>query len=523
MYILRLTMIGLVIVGVSHAADKPLIAVVSTNTPKAMPSAPVKATPGAVAAKVAPIATTKAVPAATPVATPRAATLAPAKVTPAPTPVAVAKVAPVVTPAPKALSVATAKATYAVTPTAAPKALPVAAAKAPLTPTVTPVAMPKVAPAAAPKALTTVPATATPSVAAKTTSALVPAAKAPPVTTPVPKALPVATAKAPPTPTVTPTPAVTPAPTSAAAAAAQNKKPPIIELIKPATELMSQAQEAYVGADSKKAIALFREALAALIKLEQDYPQWAPTPTFSPVRFRKAICETEIERVLLEEAQASSRTIAVTDTRELEKMRADRGKAAETNRVLTVTRKLNSKSSGEVIDEVAVKEDATKPVVKPAEPKGPVKISEELEWAKDMIQVEQFAGAETALIKVLKADPENKEARFLMALAKVQQGKASDALIMLDDALEDTPGDEATLLLAAGAQFSQGAYSKAMELLDTAMKANPRRPDAYLNMAWLLLDMRPDGLTDAELYYRQAVKLGLARNRDMERRLGIKQ
>jgi Tfp pilus assembly protein PilF len=62
-----------------------------------------------------------------------------------------------------------------------------------------------------------------------------------------------------------------------------------------------------------------------------------------------------------------------------------------------------------------------------------------------------------------------------------------------------------------------------MELLDKVMKANPHRPDAYLNMAWLLLDMRPDALSEAEMYYRQSVKLGLARNRDMERRLGIKQ
>jgi hypothetical protein len=62
-----------------------------------------------------------------------------------------------------------------------------------------------------------------------------------------------------------------------------------------------------------------------------------------------------------------------------------------------------------------------------------------------------------------------------------------------------------------------------MEILDKVMKTNPRRPDAYLNMAWLLLDMRPDALSEAEMYYRQGVKLGLPRNRDLERRLGIKQ
>lgn len=312
-------------------------------------------------------------------------------------------------------------------------------------------------------------------------------------------------------------------PSASVSSTAKSKKPQVLELIKPATDLMSKAQEAYIASDSKKAIALFREALAVLVKLEQNYPVWAPTATFSPVRFRKAICETEIERILLEEAQASSRTIAVTDTRELEKMRSERTRMAQTNRVMEVTRKLNSKASGEEADEVAVKADTVAVPSKVAETNAPVRIREELEWAKDMILVERFAEAETALIRVLKKDSENKEARFLLALAKVQQGKASDALIMLSDLLEDSPANEALLLLASGAHLAAGAHTKAMALLDTAMKANPQRPDAYLNMAWLLLDMRPDANADAELYYRQAVKLGLARNRDIERRLGIKQ
>lgn len=312
-------------------------------------------------------------------------------------------------------------------------------------------------------------------------------------------------------------------PSVSVGSATKSKKPQVLELIKPATDLMSKAQEAYIATDSKKAIALFREALAVLVKLEQDYPAWAPTATFSPVRFRKAICETEIERILLEEAQASSRTIAVTDTRELEKMRSERTRMAQTNRVMEVTRKLNSKANGEEADDVAVKADMAAPPVKVSETNAPVRIREELEWAKDMILVERFPEAEAALIKVLKKDGENKEARFLLALANVQQGKASDALIILTDLLEEAPTNEAMLLLASGAHLAIGAHTKAMSLLDTVMKVNPKRPDAYLNMAWLLLDLRPDANAEAELYYRQAVKLGLARNRDMERRLGFKQ
>lgn len=312
-------------------------------------------------------------------------------------------------------------------------------------------------------------------------------------------------------------------PSAPVLASSKSKKPQVLELIKPANDLMSKAQEAYIGDDSKKAIALFRDALGALIKLEQEYPEWAPTPDFSPVRFRKAICETEIERILLEEAQASSRTIAVTDTRELEKMRAERKRAAETNRVIEVTRKLNSKASGAQVDEAAVSADQPKTTAKTETLAGPVKVREELEWAKDMILVDRFDDAEQALIRVLKKESDNKEARFLMALSKVQQGKPSDALIILTDLMEDSPSDESVLLLAAGAYLATGAYAKSMEVLDKAMKANPQRPDAYLDMAWLLLEMRPDATSEAEMYYRQAVKLGLSRNRDMERRLGIKQ
>jgi tetratricopeptide (TPR) repeat protein len=311
-------------------------------------------------------------------------------------------------------------------------------------------------------------------------------------------------------------------PSASSSAAAKAKKPQVLELIKPAIDLMTKAQEAYIEDDSKKAISLLREALAALIKVEQENPDLEPSPEFAPVRFRKAICETEIERILLDEAQASSRTIAVTDTRELEQMRADRKSAAVTNRVIEVTRKLYSKQSGAEVDAEAVAADAPKAEAKPVSEQ-PVKISEELEWAKDMILVGRFDEADQALVKVLKKEPENKEARFLMALSKVEQEKPTDALIVLADLMEDAPSDEAILLLAAGAHLATGAYAKAMEILDKVMKTNPQRPDAYLNMAWLLLDMRPDATAEAELYYRQGVKLGLVRNRDLERRLGIKQ
>ena len=116
--------------------------------------------------------------------------------------------------------------------------------------------------------------------------------------------------------------------------------------------------------------------------------------------------------------------------------------------------------------------------------------------------------AEVPLLKVLKAEPENRDARLLMALSRLQQGRHNDAAVVLDDLMEDNPRDETTLLLAAGAYAANGGYAKAMEALDKAMKANPQRPAGYYNMSWLLLDINPGKTDEAEMYYRKAVQLG---------------
>ncbi len=307
---------------------------------------------------------------------------------------------------------------------------------------------------------------------------------------------------------------------------AKEKKPKVSELLKDANDMMSQAQAAYVEGQAKQAIELYRKALAEISRVERENEQQAASSEFAPVRFRKALCETEIDRIMLEEVNATARTVAVTDTRALEQKRDERKKAAETNNVPEAAVKLSSKqgvgqdsaASAAATPEKAAPQD--KP--KTEEPGKPLNVQEELEWSKDMLSVDRFGDAEKSLLQILKQAPEHREARFLMALARVRQGRTADAAVIIDDLLQDSPADEATLLLAAGCHVTSGAYAKAMEALDKAMKANPKRPDGYHNMAWLLLEMNPKELGEAEMYYRQAVKLGGARDRDIERRLGIK-
>jgi len=300
-------------------------------------------------------------------------------------------------------------------------------------------------------------------------------------------------------------------------ALAKEKELKVSELLKGANEIMSQASTAYVDGEVKTAIELYRKALSEISRVEQENPKRVASSEFAPVRFRKALCETEIDRILLEEMNATARTMAVTDTTALEAKRAERKKAAETNNVPEAAVKLASKQGlGGNVPGAPEKED------QPAPPAGPVNIRNELEWAKDMLSVDRFDDAEKSLLTVLKQDPENRDARLLMALARVQQGRQGDAAVVLDDLLQDNPNDEASLLLAAGSYAAAGNYARAMELLDKALKVNPKRPDGYHNMAWLLLEMKPGKVEEPEMYYRQAVKLGGPRDRDLERRLGIK-
>jgi tetratricopeptide (TPR) repeat protein len=302
----------------------------------------------------------------------------------------------------------------------------------------------------------------------------------------------------------------------------EDEKPKKVSvLLVEANKLMTDAQDAYVDGDGKKAVELYRKSLAEIERVERENADRAGTAEFAPVRFRKALCETEIDRIILEEASAKARTVTVTDTAELEKKRAERHREAVSNNVPEKTVALASKMA-----------DGSK--AKPPEMKADEKDDEksdkttvvdvpgELEFAKDMLSMDKAGDARDHILKVLKSEPDNREAHYLMAQAQIAQGHPEDAEVVLMDLLEDNPNDESALLLAAGAAFAAGKYPHAMDLLDRALKANPKRPDGYYDMAWVLLEMDPKNLNEPEMYYRQAVKLGGPRDRDLERRLGIK-
>lgn len=318
--------------------------------------------------------------------------------------------------------------------------------------------------------------------------------------------------------------------TPLAVTAKDAEKVKISVLLKDVNEIMTEAQSTYVDGDSTKAIELYRKALTEILKLEAQYPDRVTSAEFAPLRFRRALCETEVDRIMLEDVNASARSVAVTDTSELAKKRRERNEEAATNKLAKVSKKLSTKGGTGAVDsrpEELPTPDAKRSAVEKLSEVNPdakdIGVAEELEWAKDMFSVDKFEEAEKSLIRVLRKKPENFDARYLMALVALRQNKLIDAKVVIEGLLEDHGDHEGVLLLAAGLYAMTQQYAKAMTTLDKALKVAPKRPDGYLNMAWLLLEMNPEQLSDPEMYYRRSVELGGQRDQELEKRLGIRQ
>ncbi len=296
-------------------------------------------------------------------------------------------------------------------------------------------------------------------------------------------------------------------------------------LLEEVNKIMAEAQDVYVDGDGDKAVELYRKSLGEIKKIEVRYPDRVTSSEFAPLRFRRALCETEIDRILLEQVSIASRSVAVTDTRELEKKRLKRKNEAATNRFAKVSTKLNAKTGSGIIESKTVEAaEESREVEEGARSADNAKldIAVELDWVADMLAMEKFDEAERSLIRVLRVDPSNFKGRYLLALVHARQNKLTDSQIIIEDLVADYADNESVLLLASGLYTALQRYPRAMATLDRALKLAPKRPEGYLNMAWLLLQMNPGKLDDPEMYYRRSVELGGQRDFELEQRLGIR-
>jgi tetratricopeptide (TPR) repeat protein len=100
----------------------------------------------------------------------------------------------------------------------------------------------------------------------------------------------------------------------------------------------------------------------------------------------------------------------------------------------------------------------------------------------------QFEEATAVLKKAIAAQPGSKQVRYNLALSEWKANHAEDALATLQPTDGNSYEDEEFLLLAADICESQNDTARAIALLRKAILAQPKKVDAYLDLAYISFD-----------------------------------
>jgi len=249
----------------------------------------------------------------------------------------------------------------------------------------------------------------------------------------------------------------------------ETKPPRVSELMEPASVMIDEAYDLADEGKISEAVEKYRAALAELDRIEAENPDRVKEPEFNTLKNKRATVRAAIDSLLLSEAQDNARTIAVSDTTELQKKYdAKHGKAPKT------------------------------------EERGAAKPEPEATAAATEVTGEIEAPAEQPEVIELPQKPKSKMAIALEDLAKRDFAAVE---LTVKEILEERPNDAAALNLKAAAEMAQGDAKAAEKTLDQAIMSNPRGYHAYYNMARLMVGLKGNR-SGAKHYYEAGRDLG---------------
>ena len=248
----------------------------------------------------------------------------------------------------------------------------------------------------------------------------------------------------------------------------ETKPPRVSELMEPASVMIDEAYDLADEGKTSEAVEKYRAALAELDRIEAENPDRVKEPEFNTLKNKRATVRAAIDSLLLSEAQDNARTIAVSDTTELQK-----------------------------------KYDAKRRKATKMEERGAAKPEPE-SWATTEVAAELEAPAEQPKVIELPQKPKSKMAIALEDLAKRDFAAVE---LTVKEILEEKPNDAAALNLKAAAEMAQGDSKAAEKTLDQAIHSNPRGYHAYYNMARLMAGLKGNR-SGAKHYYEAGRSLG---------------
>ena len=250
------------------------------------------------------------------------------------------------------------------------------------------------------------------------------------------------------------------------------KKPPrLSELMEPASLLIDEASD--LAADGKKdeSVEKYRKALTELDRIEQENPDRVKAPEFATLRNKRAYVQAAIDSMLLSQIKENAKSVAVSDTTELEqKLAEERGKKVEKPQTSNL--------------------EPQAPNVKPQTPN---------------------VKPQTSNVKPTK--PRTKREQ---AMVDIANGDFAAAEIVIKEMLAAKPNGVSALNLKATMESRQGKFKEAERTLDQAIRSNPRNYYAYYNMAILMLQVNPDNKDVPRRYYETGRSVGGPKDEQLE-------
>ena len=265
------------------------------------------------------------------------------------------------------------------------------------------------------------------------------------------------------------------------------KDPPrLSELMEPASLLIDEASDLAGDGKISEAVEKYRAALSELDRVEAENPDRVERPEFATLKTKRAYVSAAIDSLLLNQARDNAKSVAVSDTTELERKLAEERSGKKEPQA---EGPVEGSGQGEGIEKAPDAEDV------PVQPKKVVR--KKVRKAAKRAAPRPLTRAETVMKAIAEKD-------FATA----------DRIIA--ELLEEKPNNAAALNLRAARESAAGDFKAAEKTLDQAIQSNPRDYYAYYNMAQLYLQVNPDNKSGARRYYETARAYGCPEDAELE-------
>ena len=259
----------------------------------------------------------------------------------------------------------------------------------------------------------------------------------------------------------------------------EGKAKPVLrlsEIMEPVSLLIDEASDLAADGKAQEAVEKYREALKRLDEIEAENPERVATPEFATVRNKRAYVNAAIDSLLLVQVRSNSKSVAVSDTTDLE------------NRLAR-----EKEEGGKKKEEVKSKKEAA---------------------GREKIELQ---GNEKA--KEKRDKPKRTLTRRERIMEDIDTGRFDSAAARIEEMLAEKPNGVVALNLKAMMEMAQGKAKDAEKTLDQAIMSNPRSHFAYYNMAELMLQASPPKKDEARRYYETGRAIGGPKDEQLEEAL----